>query len=142
MKRLKTLASILIVSMAGYALAYDLMPLQGINGMCGYQNVSGVMVIKPKYDQARQFYEGLAAVCRDGKWGYINLQGRIVAKLIYQACENFNNGYAIVKRDGKWGAINTSGQEVVPCQFDTPADLQNLIVITKDDKKTVKKASD
>lgn len=33
------------------------------------------------YDEARPFHEGLAAVCRDGKWGFVNLQGEMVIPL-------------------------------------------------------------
>ena len=142
MKHLKSLIICIFAATTLSLSAFELTPLQGINGMWGYQNVSGVMVIKPKYDQARPFHEGLAAVCRDGKWGFINQQGRITVKLIYQACENYLNGYAVVKRDGKWGAVNSNGVEEVPCQFESPADLQNLIVITNGSGKTIMKADD
>lgn len=117
------------------AMAADPMPLHGINGQWGYQNVNGVMVIKAKYDEARQFHEGKAAVHRDGKWGFINPQGRVVVKFLYQACRDYQNGYAVVQRDGKWGAVNAKGEEEVPCKFDSPDDLMDINVLTTDDAR-------
>ena len=37
--------------------------------------------IKPQYDEAHSFSEGLAAVCKNEKWGYIDYNGRLVTLL-------------------------------------------------------------
>lgn len=66
-----------------------------INGKFGYVNTKGVLVIKPQFDEAHNFQEGLAGVVmggqrREGSPGYIFYSG------------------------GKFGYINTKGKFVVP----------------------------
>ena len=46
----------------------------------GYVNMEGKEVIKPQYDQANGFSEGLAAVCKGGKWCLIDKNGNVAAK--------------------------------------------------------------
>lgn len=46
-----------------------------------FLDMGGGRVFGEVYDEARPFHEGLAAVCRDGKWGFVNLQGEMVIPL-------------------------------------------------------------
>lgn len=62
----------------------------------GYINTEGIEVIPCKYDEVRDFHEGCAAVCRNGKWGYINTKGEEIIACVYDKAENFNNGIAAV----------------------------------------------
>jgi hypothetical protein len=41
-------------------------------GKYGYADAQGNIIIKPQFDKALDFSEGLAAVEQDGLWGYIN----------------------------------------------------------------------
>ena len=40
-------------------------------------------IINPQYEDARNFYEGLAAVKRNGKWGFIDEDNRTVIPFEY-----------------------------------------------------------
>jgi hypothetical protein len=42
-----------------------------VNGEYGLINNSGKIVIKPQFDYARDFNEGMAIVSIDGKWGIL-----------------------------------------------------------------------
>lgn len=73
----------------------------------GYMNEFGNVVIKPVYDYASQFSEGLAVVGKENwlnncKLGYINTSGKNVIKLSYTGAFSFNEGLTIVMKK-KWG---------------------------------------
>jgi WG containing repeat len=115
-------------------------PLFGVwddYGKEGYIDINGKIVIKPQFDAASAFSEGLAAVLIGEKWGYINRQGEIVIeprwkqrKDWYGAVGGFNEGLAAVSEAAVWsvrddsnywtykcGYINTKGEYVVQPQM-------------------------
>lgn len=47
-----------------------------INGLWGFVDNQGKVVIEPVYEDALSFSNGFAAVKKDGLWGYINLEGK------------------------------------------------------------------
>ncbi len=72
------------------------------------------------YDERDRYYEGYAAVRKDGKWGYVAQGGKIVVPYEFEAvndvptddptgafdyCRGSVNGYVAVKKDGKMGII-------------------------------------
>lgn len=72
------------------------------------------------YDERDRYYEGYAAVRKDGKWGYVSSGGKIVVPYEFEAvndipsddpsaafdyCRGSVNGYVAVKKDGKMGII-------------------------------------
>ena len=69
-----------------------------------------------KYDRLGIFSEGMAAVCKDGKWGYINTKGEEVIPVTIDAfcVGRFSEGLAFVlyKEDGPFSVINTKGEIV------------------------------
>lgn len=65
---------------------------QDENGKWGYVDMEGKVVIEPKYEDAKSFSHGVAAVCIDGKWGYINYDAQLVVKAQFLSC-----GYASEK---------------------------------------------
>lgn len=60
------------------------------------------------------FSDGLAAVCKDGKWGYVDLSGNIAIELQYDQAGVFYGGYAVVEKDKQVALINTSGNVIIP----------------------------
>lgn len=65
----------------------------------------GSRPVQGGFDAAYCFYEGLAAVCRNGKWGYIDKNGNTVIDYQFEEARSFSGGQAYVKSDGKWGII-------------------------------------
>ena len=49
------------------------------------------MVIEPKYDNARSFVNGYAAVLEEGKWGFINDKGNYVIKPQFEGAKDFSS---------------------------------------------------
>lgn len=54
--------------------------------------------VAPRYEGARPFSEGLAAVREGGKWGYIDPSGKTVVDFQYDLAYQFHEGAAIVGR--------------------------------------------
>lgn len=52
-----------------------LAPVQAANGHWGFINERQQWVISPRFDDAKEFQGGKAAVRQNGKWGFINKRG-------------------------------------------------------------------
>lgn len=73
-----------------------------------------------KYDRLGVFNEGLAAVCKDGKWGYINTKGEEVIPLSIDAdcVGRFSEGYAFVLQSPEmFSVIDIKGKTVFTSKF-------------------------
>jgi len=105
-------------------------------GKWGLINNKGKVVIKPKYDDIENMYNGLAAVEVDGKWGYINSKGELVIKPVFYKAGPFNHGAApAVTKDFKWGLVNKKGEfiELSEYEYIEPV-MEGLALVKKDGK--------
>ena len=93
----------------------------------GYLNVNtGEVVIKPEYDHAWLFSEGLAAVVKDNKVGFINKDNELVIPYKFDYGYRkfdvdfvFEGGLSIMTDDrGACGLIDKSGNWVVEPKYD------------------------
>ncbi|MCQ2189001.1 MAG: WG repeat-containing protein [Paludibacteraceae bacterium] len=66
------------------------------NGKYGY-TANGKFVVKPKYEYATDFSDGLARVGKEGKYGFVNESGEEVIPMTYTQASSFNYGVAAVK---------------------------------------------
>ena len=94
------IAMLLTVAGVTTAQAQDLEPYRDWFGSYGYIDTTGNIVIECRYDDAREFSEGRAAVLSRG--GDISGEG-IFGQLSLTL---------------KWGYIDTSGMAVIPCVYD------------------------
>lgn len=97
----------------------------------GFVDVEGSVVIPMKFDDARPFFEGLAAVCIGDKWGFVDRHGDKIVPPTFDAVGNigFRHGMAPVSirrpspvdgyQMGEWGHINRAGEWVIAPQFDS-----------------------
>jgi hypothetical protein len=83
----------------------------------GFIDTSGTFVIAPRFEQARPFMEGLAAVRSGGLWGFIDRAGRAVVEPRLQSVSDFSDGLAAARLDGRWGYIDSAGRFVITPQF-------------------------
>ncbi len=68
-------------------------------------------VIKPQFDYAYDFSEGLAYVKIGDRYGFINKEGRYVANPQFDSAGTFSEGLARVKTGDKWGYISKASFE-------------------------------
>lgn len=90
-----------------------------VNGLYGYVDRIGRVVIKPHFYKAGSFDEYLAPVRieRNGKYGYINKSGQLVIKPQFQHARPFSEGLAAVQIDERYGYIDHRGQWKISPQF-------------------------
>jgi tetratricopeptide (TPR) repeat protein len=92
--------------------------LKNWKGKWGYINTNGAIIVSPKFDQARNMKEGLAAIIFNGKGGYIDKAGKIVINPQFEFPGDFSDGFATVKINNKWGFIDKTGKIVIDPQFE------------------------
>lgn len=69
-------------------------------------------MIALRYDSARDFEEGLAAVQQNDKWGFIDRTGKIVIAPQYDDAFGFSEGLANVQQNGEFFSINKQGERM------------------------------
>jgi len=88
------------------------------NGLTGYLNVKGKVVIEPKFQVAFAFSDGLARVCKGGQVGYIDNRGEWVIPPRFQYAKDFSEGLAGVRLGEEgWGFVDRDGKVVIPARF-------------------------
>ena len=75
-------------------------------GYFGFKNLKGEVIIKPKYVEAHEFNEGLAAVKKLGKWGFIKTSDEVIIPLNKSSVSDFSEGFAVVLENGGWVYYN------------------------------------
>lgn len=89
------------VQPAEYAMyAYDRVPVVNTEGLYGYANGQGEIVIPLQYADANPFCEGFAGVLfPEGDWGYIDVEGQVIARGFTRVYD-FECGYGEVWTSG------------------------------------------
>ena len=83
--------------------------VQAATGKCGFLDTSGRFAIRPDFDWAHPFSEGIAVVRIRGKYGYITPDGGFLAEPRYKHADDFSQGHAVVRMDERWYFINKAG---------------------------------
>ncbi len=99
------------------------------NGLYGFIDSTGQVIIPPKYKAAGEFSEGLAPVRENGYYGYIDESGKYVFPPIYDFCEPFKEGLGKVFLNGKVNFIDKAGVNLVDFIYNDATDFENGISI-------------
>jgi WG containing repeat len=99
-------------------------------GKWGYINETGQVLIKPQFDDAKPFYEGLARVKIGKKWGFIDPAGKLTIAAQFElgfsseeannSSLDFHEGMAVISlfRGEKWGYLDRTGKIIVAPKYD------------------------
>lgn len=96
------------------------------DGLWGFEDNTGTIVIECKYDSAeipdmhgKIINDRVYAVIRGGKWEIVDKKGEIITKQGYDEPFIFYDGFSVVEHDGNFGFIDTNGKEIAPCEYAT-----------------------
>ena len=92
------------------------------NGLWGYSDLSGNIVIPKKYDFVSLFDKDVARVKLNDKWGLINRQGEEIAPIKYDIISLVDTlstpSIFRVSIGGKTGILDIDGNELIPVIYD------------------------
>ncbi len=118
------------------------------DGLCGFIDKKGEIVIPCEYEDAGSFRFGVAKACKDGKYGYINKKGETVIPFEYDNVFGAACGLFAVVKDGKCGLVDENNNVVVPLEYDDISSFEMntayaikdgyVYIITGEDEITVK----
>lgn len=94
----------------------------------GFINKTGKVVFR--FESARDFSEGLAAVEQRNKWGFIDPDSKFRIEPQFEAARSFSDGLAAVRREGKWGYVDSTGQWIIQPQFHAADDFSDSLALT------------
>lgn len=81
------------------------------DGKWGFVFNSGKEFMKPTYDEAKPFNQGLAPVKKDFYWGYIDVNKKMVIKPSFDDAKCFADNMAPILKDGYWKYIKLDVSE-------------------------------
>jgi hypothetical protein len=104
-------------------------PVQ-LGGIWGYIDRRGRVVIKPRYDHAFAFSDGLAAVTEDGKVAFVNDAGRVIIPFgAVPSIGTFSEGRAAIpfSTDSgfRWGFVDETGRVSIVPVYDKVSDFSD-----------------
>jgi hypothetical protein len=109
-----------------------------MDGKRGYMDRGGQIKIKPQFDDAHHFADGVAFVKKGDKWGLINPTGKFLFEPKFDDCRNCLSNVCSVKLGDKWGYINHKGDVVIPIQFDMARGFEDSGVTPQDNFHTAR----
>ncbi len=139
------LASVVMVPVLQMA-AQDIYPQENEKGKWGFVNDSDSKVVDNKYDEARNFENGLALVRKGDKYGMVNTSGKEVIPVKYNIIERHNDHIFRVAAGGsvkdgvlfdeKYGFVDDSGKELLKPEYDEIGQFNKdgLTYVKKGDK--------
>ena len=98
------------------------------NGLWGFKDASGNVVLKPRYLDAYDFLqEGIAAVADEKGWSYIDEKGNVLIRpfLYDNGPDYFKDGLARYEEKGKLGYFDTRGKVAIKARFDFALPFEN-----------------
>lgn len=90
-----------------------------------------------RYEDAKSFMNGFAAVKKDGTWRLIDTFGTEIKTLDYGEIGDLWDGVACVEKDGKWGVVNSNWIKIIEPVYDEIDDEEfsgGVAWVRKDDK--------
>ena len=101
----------------------------------GFINMTGKWVIRPYYESAGNFSEGLAYAGIDKKFGYINKANEFIINPQFKSTGDFHEEMAWVLVGEKFGYIDRKGNIIIDPQFDRAYLFSNGLAAVEVNKK-------
>jgi WG containing repeat len=121
--------------------AQNLKPFEASNGLYGYKDAKGKVVIPAQYITATYFFNGVdkAWVYNGTKFALIDKKNKLIIPFKYSYVNFFQEGMAVVATNtkfmeagGNYGFVDKNGKEIIPLVYEAAEEF-------KDGKAKVKK---
>ncbi len=84
------------------------------NGLYGYIDKLGNLIIDFQYNEGRKFKDGIAVVVdTNNKYGAIDIRNNVIFEFIYDDIEHYHNDLYLVKSNGKFGILNSRNHKIL-----------------------------
>ncbi len=83
----------------------------------GYIDKAGRCIVKPQYDWAYEFVDGVARVSDQTGYYFVNTQGHLINRAPFDYAEDFSEGLGQVRTSAGCGFINATGEFAIPPRF-------------------------
>ena len=77
-----------------------------MRGKYGFIDCKGELIIKPIFQWADRFYNGIAAICENEKYGCIDKNGNIIIPTMFEDVDIMSEGLIAAQIGEKWGYID------------------------------------
>ncbi|MCH7411569.1 WG repeat-containing protein [Belliella sp. DSM 111904] len=104
-------------------------------GKFGFINKSGNWIIENKFQEVKNFSNGLAAAKIHGSWVYIDRQGNFNEAFSFEEVRDYHRGLGIVRKDGKSFMLNSSGERVSDLSYEKISLLPDNYYLIENDGK-------
>lgn len=106
-----------------------------INGLYGYINNEGTLIISPEYEAAEYFNKGIAIVKKNNFYGAIDINNNIIVPLQYEELSMIDNSIFSAKKNGYYGCISKDEEILINFNYENPLEIHplssgNLVAIT------------
>lgn len=101
------------------------------NGLYGFIDETGRVIIPITYADAGDPSEGLIRVKNGDKWGFLNYRGQVVVPFKYDCADDFSEGLARVVAGKKYGYINKAGMLAIPAKFAVPGNNEDWAMVRR-----------
>ncbi|MGF2413377.1 WG repeat-containing protein [Ferruginibacter sp.] len=114
--------------------AQNLKPFEANNGLYGYKDDKGKIVIAAQYVTATYFFSGVnkAWVYLNEKFALIDKKGKLVIPFKYSYVNYFTEGMAVIaintkfmEAGGNYGFVDKHGKETIPLIYDYAEEFKN-----------------
>ncbi|MEG2605638.1 MAG: WG repeat-containing protein [Mucinivorans sp.] len=103
------------------------------NGLWGFADALGRMVIDPIYDRVEDFSEGRAVVERGGYCGLIDIKGKVIIDTKYEEVSYDGSHLCYVEYESLCGVVDRLGRVVVEPRWDWVAEFsRGLLLVERD----------
>ena len=107
-------------------------PAKGALCKFSFIDRSGKVISSDRYDNARDFSEGLAPVQIGKLWGFIDKQGSLVVAPQFEDAQPFRSGLSTIKAAGLYGYVDKTGSLRVTPQYSQAEDFSEGLAVVGD----------
>ena len=117
------------------AFSENMAPVK-INGLWGFVDATGKVVVEATYKGVGQMSQGLAWVKNEaGKVGFIDATGKLAIDDQFDAAKDFTDGLARVKKNDTWMYVDLKGNTISPASADSYGKFSDGLAYAKKDGK-------